>query len=67
MTYWTILWITALSGPLDGVAMGIFYPSIEACTEAHQAVSDTIPYDHTVGCESTGIASSSLRPRRRPA
>lgn len=66
MTYWTILWITALSGPLDGVPMGVFYPSIESCMTASTLLSDTLPYDHTIGCESTNVPSTSLRPRRRP-
>lgn len=69
MTYWTILWIGALGGPIEGLGMGLYYPSMEACMAAHQTVSETIHYDHTIACESTGQSSlsTSLRPRRRPS
>ena len=46
-----VLWITALSGPLDGVTYGIPYTSEEACRAAKRAVSDTLDYDHQMECE----------------
>lgn len=66
MTYWTILWITALGGPFDGDTSFVVYPSMEACEAATDAVSDTLTYDHMMECEATGILSSSLRPKRNP-
>jgi hypothetical protein len=65
MEYWTVLWITILSGPLDGAVTGIIYPSLEACEAALQPISQTLPYDHNLLCEESITASSSIRPKNR--
>ena len=46
-----VLWITVLSGPLDGVTYGIPYQTEEACRAAKRAVSQTLDYDHQMECE----------------
>ena len=46
-----VLWITVLSGPLDGVTYGIPYTSEEACRAAKRDVSKTLDYDHQMECE----------------
>ena len=66
MEFWTVLWITVLSGPLDGTGSGLLYPSLEACEEATTVVSDTLAYDHTLECLETDQVSNSLRPMPRP-
>jgi hypothetical protein len=45
-----ILWITILSGPMDGASYGIVFYSQEACLAAKSAVSDTLDYDHNMEC-----------------
>lgn len=66
MTFWTILWVTALGGLYDGQSAFLVYPSLEACEAALNHVGDTLPYDHRLLCEETPVMSSSLRPKRRP-
>lgn len=68
MEYWTILWVTILSGQLDGVVYGIPYASEKACIEARSEVGASLDYDHSLSCETMpgNIASSSIRPKRRP-
>lgn len=66
MTYWTILWITALGGPFDGEMSYMVYPSMETCEAATATISATLPYDHSIECEATDVLSSSLRPKRNP-
>jgi hypothetical protein len=45
-----VLWITILSGPLDGVTYGIPYQTKEACRAAKRDVSKTLDYDHQMEC-----------------
>ncbi len=66
MTYWTIMMITILSGPLEETQMGLIYPSEQACLEAVNQVTDTLPYDYKVKCEVTDSVSSTIRPKARP-
>lgn len=66
MTYWTIMWITALGGVIDGNVTALVYPSLETCEAALSAVGDTLPYDHNMLCEETTTLSGSIRPQRRP-
>lgn len=66
MAYWTIMWITMLSGPYAGQGSFMVYPSLEACENALMPISDTLPYEHNLICEETPTPSSSLRPKRRP-
>jgi hypothetical protein len=46
-----VLWITVLSGPLDGVTYGIPYETEQACRAAKRDVSKTLDYDHQMECE----------------
>ena len=64
--YWTVLWITVLSGPLADSTSGLIYPSLEQCEAAINAVTDTLEYDYSVICEETLVPSSSIRPQPRP-
>lgn len=66
MTYWTILWITVIGGPLNGSQSYLVYPSYEECMAAHQIVSETISYDHKVRCEESVTLSGTIRPLRNP-
>lgn len=66
MEYWTVLWITVLSGPLDGSTSGLIYPSLEQCEAAIAPVVETLSYDFNVLCEETITPSSSIRPMPRP-
>lgn len=67
MTYWTVMWITMLSGEYDGFGFGaVVYPSLETCEAALSAVGDTLPYDHNLLCEETTTPSSSMRPKPNP-
>lgn len=66
MEYWTIMWITIISGTLDGKGSFIVYPSFQQCEAALNSVSDTLSYDHQLECEETHTPSKSLRPKRRP-
>ena len=66
MTYWTVLFVTALGGPFDGETSYMVYPSLEACEAATAVISTTLPYDHNMACEETTTLSSSLRPKPRP-
>lgn len=68
MTYWTVLWITIISGPLDGAVTGLVYRSEAECLAAHQIVAKTLggAYDYQIKCEPGDVASGSARPKRRP-
>lgn len=66
MTYYTIMLITALSGPMAGSQSYALYSSLDACNAATRAVSDTLAYDHTITCEPGDMPSSSPRPKRNP-
>lgn len=66
MEYWTIMWITALGGMIDGNVTALVYPSLETCEAALSAVGDTLPYDHNMLCEETPTPSSSMRPQPNP-
>lgn len=65
MTYWTVLWITILSGPMDGTTTPVLYPSLEACEAALQPVSKTLAYDHSLLCEESITVATSIRPKTR--
>lgn len=51
MTNAIILWITILSGPMDGMAFGVPYETMEACLSAKSHVSGTLDYDHNMTCK----------------
>lgn len=67
MTYWTLMLITILGGPLDGAAMAVAYPSEAACIAAIRPVTDTLSFDYRVACQPTMAVTSSIRPKARPA
>ena len=66
MEYWTVLWITILSGPLDGTSSGLVYKSFEQCQASADSVTHNLDYDYTVMCDETSTPSYSVRPRPRP-
>jgi len=66
MTYWTIMWITVLSGYLEGSLIAVPYETLGQCEAALQPISNTLPYDHNLLCEETTTPSSSLRPQPNP-
>lgn len=66
MTYFTVLWVTILSGPLEGSKSGVIYPTLEACEASIQPVTAQMTYDFNVVCDETLIPSSSPRPKPRP-
>lgn len=66
MSYWTMMVITILSGPLDGIKTGILYPSEASCLQSIKAVTETLEYDYGVTCEVSMVPSDSIKPRRRP-
>lgn len=66
MEYWTIMFITVLSGPMDGTTGGVIYENLAACEENINVVTDPLPYDYSVICEETFVPSSSPRPQPRP-
>ena len=68
MTYWTILLITILSGPMEGSQSTILYFNEEDCSNATKTVSDSIngAYDHKLECMVSDTPSGSIRPETRP-
>lgn len=66
MEFWTVLWVTILSGQLEGTVYAIPYATEEACVAATRSVSDSLDYDHSLTCEVTPTLSASIRPKRRP-
>lgn len=46
-----VMWVTMLSGPLDGTVYGIVYYSEQACLEAKATISETLDYDHNLVCQ----------------
>lgn len=68
MEYFTVLWITILSGPLEGPTSGLIYNSLAQCEAAIAPVVGTVvdQYDYSVLCEETTKASVTIRPKRNP-
>jgi hypothetical protein len=66
MEYWTVMWITVLSGYLEGATLALPYETEAQCLAALNAVSDTLPYDHNLECRVGDVPSSSIRPKRNP-
>jgi hypothetical protein len=67
MTFWTVLWISFLGGPMDGKSSFVVYPDRAACEAGARQISQTLDYDHALECEESTTASRSIRPNRRPA
>jgi len=67
MTYWTIMLITILSGPMTGTATPILYRTKALCQAATASVSNSLSesYDHKLACLPTVKASASIRPKTR--
>jgi hypothetical protein len=53
--YMTIMWVTVLSGVLQGDVFGIVYMTEEACRGALSVVSNTLDYDHNLSCDTLPI------------
>ena len=51
----TILWITMLSGPMEGDVFGIPYVTEAACMAAMKPVGDTLDYDYNMQCETLPV------------
>jgi hypothetical protein len=51
----TILWITMLSGPMEGDVFGVPYVSEEACKAGMKPVGDTLDYDYNMECETLPV------------
>jgi hypothetical protein len=68
MKYITILWVSILSGTIEGAGGGIAFNSAAECEAAMPEVWALThdQYDATMTCEVTNVASGSIRPRRNP-
>jgi len=68
MTYFTILWIAIIGGPLQGYETSVIFTSAEACEAQRPVIADVLmsEYDFLLACEETEVASGSIRPKRRP-
>jgi len=67
VTYWTVLFIGFIGGPLDGERSFVVFPDFAACEAGARQISQTLGYDHSLDCEESTTASRSIRPQRRPA
>ncbi len=68
MTYWTIMIVTILSGPMDGTPTNLLFKTPESCEAARAVVFDTLSddYDLNVECFISDTPSGSIRPKVRP-
>lgn len=68
MTYWTIMLITIISGPMAGTETPLLYRTEALCRAATVSVSNSLygSYDHKLSCLLTVSASGSTRPKARP-
>ena len=68
MEYWTVLWITILSGDLENSTSGLIYKTLDQCEAAINTVAGTITsqYNYQIYCEETVTPSSSPTPKRNP-
>jgi len=55
MTYWTVLLINILTGPLEGDQYIIPYSTAAACESAMNTVGTTLDYDYTMTCVVTEL------------
>lgn len=51
MTNVVILWITILSGPMDGMTYGVPFQRMESCKAAKADISNQLDYDHKLECK----------------
>jgi hypothetical protein len=49
------MWVTVLSGALQGDVFGIVYTTEDACRSALSVVSNTLDYDHNLSCDTLPI------------
>lgn len=68
MEFWTVMFVTVLSGPLENSTSGLIYKSLAECEAAIPAVVGTFDgqYDYSVVCEESYTPSVSIRPKRNP-
>lgn len=68
MEYFTVMWVTVLSGIMEDSTSGLIYASLDQCEAAIPAIVATIEgqYDYSVICEESDLASKSIRPKARP-
>jgi len=68
MTYFTILWIAIIGGPLQGYETSVIFASAEACEAQRPVIAEMLmgEYDFLLACEETEVESGSIRPKRRP-
>ena len=68
MTYWTIMIVTILSGPMDGTPTNLLFKSPDSCEAARTLVFDALADDYDVGidCFVSDTPSDSIRPKVRP-
>lgn len=55
MTTMVVLWITILSGPMDGMTYGIPFQRMEDCKSAKAEISNQLDYDHNLECEAMPV------------
>jgi hypothetical protein len=69
MTYWTIMMITVLSGPLEGQVSTIAFKNESLCYEAAETMSASLKasYDYKMQCMVSSTPSNSIRPKRNPS
>ena len=68
MEFWSVLFVTVLSGPLEGSTSGLIYKNFAECEAAIPAVVGTFDgqYDYTIWCEESTTLSASVKPKRNP-
>lgn len=55
MTNIFVLWVTILSGPMDGASYGVIHYTEASCLNAKAEISDMLEYDHSLECEAMPI------------
>ena len=66
MTYWAIMLITVLSGPMEGSQSYVLYTTEDECINSINAVGDTLSYDYKIECQGSDLPSGAIRPKARP-
>lgn len=68
MAYFTVMWITVISGPIEGTVSGLVFNSLADCEAHRPAVFEMMKdqYDFIIDCDESDLASGSIRPKRRP-
>ena len=66
MTYWTLMLVTILNGPLEGSQEYLVYKTKDSCLAAVNQVTETLDYDYKVECLESDTASGSIKPKAKP-